>query len=216
MNDDTHFSREVYLLDDILPNYVFIPRKIANESTSTITKLEQCENTVSNSSEDLEKCKKFSKSKKPTNLEDKMQKVTGAKSEENSFFEEEENQDFGIKGLEIKDGIKDDFENSVSPSPLHSEGRGRSNSIPSEEKLTKSQTFSNHDNPKENFRTVPGNVHTLLIGGLESEEHYLVTIKACVNNNISKTPCGAETSMHASPITLSIAKFFKKYNISIV
>lgn len=171
---------------------------------------------MSNSTEDMEKCKKFSKAKKPTNLEDKIEKVTGVKAQESAFFEEEENQDFGIAGLEIKDGIKDDFKNSASPNPLYSEGKGSANSIPSEDKLAKSTTFTYHGNTKEYFRTVPGNVHTLLIGGLESEEHYLVSIKACVSDTISKTPCGAETSMHASPINLSTAKFFKMYNISIV
>lgn len=225
LNDDSHFSREVFLLDDILPNYVFTPRKAPIESSSIVSKFQLCMNLVSqgsNSTEDFEKCKQLPIAKKPTNVEEKekIAKNITSKSEEIPLFQDEEDQDFGIKGFEIKDGIIDDFKNSTTPNPLYNDNRMNANRITSDEKTTTESSFApstgSSGESKVKFVKVPGDLHTLLIDGLESEEHYLVSIRACVKDTISKTPCGPSLEMHASPINLSTAKFFEKYNISIV
>lgn len=179
LNDDSHFSREVFLLEDILPNYIFVPRKATD--------------------------------KKPTIQEDKIQKNISIKIEETLLMDEED-QDLGIAGLEIKDGIKDDF----NPNPLKNEVYKNPNSIPSAEKTTGVKKVPDSEEHNEKLEEVDGSLHTLLISGLQSEEHYMVSIRACVKATISKTPCGPLLTMHASPINLSTAKFFEKYNISIV
>ncbi|KAL5286195.1 INSR family protein [Megaselia abdita] len=215
LNDDSYFSRVVFLFDDILPNYVFQQSKNLYEPMEGLNKSQQCKSIISNETKDMEKCEQFSKAKKPTNQGEKFQKLISSllKPEEGSLFSEEEDQDLGITGFEIKDGIKDDFNKTTT---ANEKNRDNPNSIVSDVEKTKAVIHSDPKDSKENSVKVPGNVHTLLIGGLESEEHYLVSIRACVKENISKTPCGPPLIMHASPINISTAKFFAKYNISLV
>lgn len=239
LNDDSHFSREVFLLDDVLPNYIFPPRKAeeppqkvqASNSTAehlivpvkNLTKFEQCK-IDANSTEDLEMCKKLSDEKKPTNQEQKIVKTNMTKVDEMAYYLEEErqnllDQDTGKEDFKIKDGFFDDFENetttSTSTTPSYSNDRKNANSIPTEKRPSQTPSVE-HEEPKENLMTVPGDQHSTMLGDLESEEHYIVSIRACLKSTFSRTPCGAMLTMHASPINLSTASFFKKYNISIV
>lgn len=192
LKDESHFTREVLLLDDVLPNYIFykaLGRQTTEKNTeaqlrysqenfeaptlSEIGSHDNCQTNISRSPESNEKCKK-----------QKWQKITMYDdSDSQSLSEEKYRQDFGIKGFEIKDGIVDDF---IDPSVS-------ATTTPKPSQILQ----------EPNFRIVPGNTHSMVIGGMQSGEQYLISIRACVKENISKTRCGPTLAMHAFPFNIN-------------
>lgn len=209
LNDDNHFHREVLLLDDVVPNILF--------SKNTNIKSDSVADKKPDRVEKVQKVTKKSVTKKPTNQEQKTEKTTTIKSilEYIDSIPEEE---LGFEGMEIIDGFKDDFA-PKSPLTTHVKQvfQKSPNSILEEKRPDKvPQTISSQFDRISSIQ-VPGNVHSYLLGGLESEEHYKVSIMACVKTHSdSEGLCGPVITMYVTPENLSVAQFFKKYNISLV